>query len=45
VISQGILFKDRKLVPAYWVTSVEEEQVRLSVNSRLLERLPSYEEA
>jgi hypothetical protein len=45
VISQGILFKDRKLVPAYWVTSVEEEQVHLSVNSRLLERLPSYQEA
>ena len=45
VISQGILFKDRKLVPAHWVTSVEEDKVHLSVTSRLLERLPSYEEA
>jgi len=44
VISQGLLFKDRKLVPVHWVTSVEEDQVHLSVNSRLLERLPSYQE-
>jgi uncharacterized protein YrrD len=45
VISQGLLFKDRKLVPAHWVTSVEEDKVHLSVNSHLLERLPSYQEA
>lgn len=44
VISQGLLFKDRKLVPADWVTSVEEDKVHLAVPSRLLERLPSYEE-
>jgi uncharacterized protein YrrD len=44
VISQGLFFKDRKLVPAYWVTSAEEDKVHLSVPSRLLERLPSYEE-
>lgn len=45
VVSQGLLFKDRKLIPAHWVTSVEEDKVHLSVASRLLERLPSYEEA
>lgn len=44
VISQGIFFKDRKLIPVHWVTSVEEDNVHLSVKSRLLERLPSYEE-
>jgi uncharacterized protein YrrD len=44
VISQGVLFKDRKLVPAHWVKSVEEDNVYLVVNSSLLERLPSYEE-
>lgn len=44
VISQGVLFKDRKLVPAHWVRSVDEDQVRLSVTSGLLEQLPSYEE-
>lgn len=44
LISQGLLFKDRKLVPMDWVTSVEEDKVHLAVPSRLLERLPSYKE-
>ena len=44
LISQGVLFKDRKLVPARWMRSVEEDTVHLVVSSQLLERLPSYEE-
>ena len=44
LISQRILFKDRKLVPAHWVKSVEEDTVYLVVSSELLERLPSYQE-
>jgi sporulation protein YlmC with PRC-barrel domain len=44
VVSQGVLFKDRKLVPAHWVKSVEENNVHLIVSSQVLERLPSYEE-
>ena len=44
VISQGMLFKDRKLVPRYWVGSVEEDKVYLVVPARLLERLPAFEE-
>ena len=44
VMSQGIFFKDRKLVPAHWVRSVGEENIHLSVTSELLEQLPSYEE-
>jgi uncharacterized protein YrrD len=44
VISQGLLFKDRKLVPAHWVKSVGEDKVQLTVTSSVLEQLPSYEE-
>lgn len=44
VISQGVFFKDRKLVPAHWVTSADEDSVKLSVTAELLEQLPSYEE-
>ena len=44
VISQGLLFKDRKLVPIHWVNSVEEDNVYLVVSSTVLDRLPSYEE-
>jgi len=43
LISQGVLFKDHKLVPAHWVRSVEEDKVHLVVSSKLLERLPSYQ--
>lgn len=44
LISQGLLFKDRKMVPAHWVKSVEEDKVYLVVPARLLERLPAFEE-
>lgn len=43
LISQGLLFKDHKLVPSQWVRSVEEDKVHLTVSSHFLERLPEYE--
>lgn len=43
VISQGVFFPDRKLVPAHWVKSVGEEKVHLAVSAKVLESLPSYE--
>jgi len=43
-ISQGVLFKDRKLVPAHWVNSVEEDRVSLILSSKVLEDLPSYDD-
>ena len=43
VISQGLLFKDRKMVPASWVRSIEEDKVQLTVSSQVLENLPPYE--
>lgn len=42
LISAGLLFKDRKLIPAHWVNSVEEDKVPLAVPARVLERLPAY---
>lgn len=44
VISQGLLLKERKLVPAHWVDRVEESKVHLTVSADLLDRLPAYEE-
>jgi uncharacterized protein YrrD len=43
LISEGLLFKERKLIPTHWVRSVEEDKVSLAVPSRLLERLPAYQ--
>jgi uncharacterized protein YrrD len=44
VISQGLFLKERKLVPAGWVSKVEEDKVHLSVSANVLDRLPAYEE-
>lgn len=44
VISQGLVFKDHKLVPANWIRTVTEDKVQLNVSSGLLEGLPEYEE-
>jgi uncharacterized protein YrrD len=43
LITQGVLFKDRKLVPSQWVKSIEDDKVHLSVSSKFLENLPPYE--
>jgi uncharacterized protein YrrD len=43
LISDGLLFKERKLVPTHWVKSVTEDRVYLSIPARLLEKLPAYE--
>lgn len=45
VISEGFLLKERKLVPAVWVTDVAEDEIHLSVESSLFERLPEYQVA
>lgn len=43
VITQGLFFKDRRLIPAQWVKSIEEDKVYLLISSQLVERLPAYE--
>jgi uncharacterized protein YrrD len=43
VIGKGLLLKEHKLVPAQWVTSVDEDKVYLSVEARLFDRLPDYQ--
>lgn len=42
VVSSGLLLKERKIIPAYWLSSVSDDEVHLSVESRLLDRLPEY---
>ena len=42
VLSQGVLFKTRKLIPMDWVRKVTDEQVQLVVGPRALEQLRDY---
>lgn len=44
LISEGVVFKHKKLVPAAWIDDVTEDQVRLAVGSDVLENLPDYQE-
>lgn len=43
VINEGVLFKERKLVPVTWISEIDESEVHLSVASDFLSRLPAYE--
>lgn len=44
LISRGLLFKSHKLVPANWIADASDDEVFLSVNRNVLERLPDYNE-
>ena len=43
LISEGLLFKEKKLIPTNWLLNVFEDQVRLSVDSNVVDNLPEYE--
>jgi uncharacterized protein YrrD len=43
LVGKGFLLKEHKLVPAQWITSVDEDKVYLSVEARLFDRLPDYQ--
>ena len=43
VIGKGLLLREHKLVPAFWVSRVEEDKIYLLVESDIFERLPDYQ--
>ncbi len=42
VVSRGLLFPERKLIPVAWVDEISEDEVCLRVGTRQLEHLPDY---
>ena len=42
VISQGMLFKERKLIPTNWIKSEGEDSVTLTVNTGVIDSLTPY---
>lgn len=44
VISQGLIFKDKKLVPTAWISAMRDENVYLDVDAEFLEELAEYED-
>ena len=45
VIAEGLLLKEKKLIPASWVASILESRVLLCVPSDVVKNLPEYREA
>lgn len=43
LISQGMIFKEKKVIPSGWVTNITDEEVQLAVPTSVLKRLPAYE--
>ena len=43
LISEGLILKGKKLIPTKWITYISEAEVRLSVDSNLVESLPKYQ--
>ena len=43
VISQGLIFHDYKLIPIFWVSRTGEDEITVAVDTKQLEKLPSYE--
>jgi len=43
LISEGLILKEKKLVPTTWIMSVEEDEVRLAVSADFVDNLPETE--
>ena len=42
IISQGLLFKERKLIPTNWIKLAGEDDVMLTVKTKVVDNLPEY---
>jgi len=42
LISRGVLTKESKLIPTFWIDKVTENAIRLSVDTDVIDRLPEY---
>jgi len=42
VISEGLLLKEKKLIPTQWISAVLEDRVILAVDAQVIENLPEY---
>jgi len=43
LVAEGLFLKEKKLIPAHWIANAFEGEVRLTVDSELIESLPEYQ--
>jgi uncharacterized protein YrrD len=44
VVKQGILFAEERIIPIHLIDQIDQENVRLTINSDALQSLPRYQE-
>ncbi len=44
LIAEGWLFREKRLIPTYWIRDVTDEEVALKVDADFLQGLPPYQE-
>ncbi len=44
LVSEGLFLKEKKLIPTTWIKRMTENKIRLAVDSKLLERLPEFQD-
>lgn len=44
LVSKGFLFKQKFLIPSEWVREIRDSAVHLYVDSKVIEKLPAYEQ-
>jgi uncharacterized protein YrrD len=44
LLSDGLLFKEQKLVPFGWISDIQEDEVHLNVGANLLKGVPEFQE-
>jgi uncharacterized protein YrrD len=45
LISEGFIFKEKKLIPVSWIREIQEGEIHLSVGTSVLDKLHEYQEA
>lgn len=43
LLSEGLIMKEKRLVPVNWISDVSESEVHLLVDSKVIENLPEYQ--
>jgi fatty-acyl-CoA synthase len=43
LITEGWLFKEKRLIPVEWISTVDEDEIRLGINAHNLAQVPEYQ--
>lgn len=43
VVSKGLLLVEEKLIPVGWIQKYDEEEIRLTIDRKVIENLPEYQ--